>query len=192
MNTLQELRNTPFEYGCEIDIRTEAGELILHHDSFASGELLSDWLKAYRHSGLILNVKEAGLENAIEDLMRFHAIEDYFFLDQAFPYILWGSQKGNMKAALRYSEFESMSSLRLAQGIAEWVWVDSFHPFSHTSEQLDEISAMGFKICIVAPELQKRTNQAEISAIQKVLMETRVPVDAVCTKLPQVWTSTNR
>ena len=69
-NTIEELIKTPHEYGVEVDIRSEQGKLIIHHDPFASGDDFEEWLKHYQHGTLILNVKEEGLEARLIELMN--------------------------------------------------------------------------------------------------------------------------
>ncbi len=34
-NTIDELKATPKEYGVEVDIRSDNGKLVIHHDPFA-------------------------------------------------------------------------------------------------------------------------------------------------------------
>lgn len=34
-NTIDELKATPKEYGVEVDIRSDDGKLVIHHDPFA-------------------------------------------------------------------------------------------------------------------------------------------------------------
>ena len=80
-NTIEELKATPREYGIEVDIRSNDGELMIHHDPLASGEYFEVWLKYYHHGTLILNVKEEGLEARLIELMQQHHITDYFFLE---------------------------------------------------------------------------------------------------------------
>ncbi len=192
VNTVKELRATSSEYGCEIDIRSEGGELVLHHDPFQEGELLRDWLKEYHHAGLILNVKEAGLESSIRELLKSRSLSDYFFLDQAFPYILWETREGHRKSALRFSEFEPIESLRSMQGLVDWVWVDSFETFSYSRAQIEEISSLGFKICLVSPELQQRSKQDEILSMRNLVKSLSNAIDAVCTKTPSLWVETQK
>jgi hypothetical protein len=59
-NTLQELKATPVQYGVEVDVRSCGDRLIIHHEPFVEGELIDNWLTAYQHGTLILNVKEEG------------------------------------------------------------------------------------------------------------------------------------
>ncbi len=87
-NTVDELRATNLRYGIEIDIRSLGDQLILQHDPFLSGESLTQWIDAYQHGTLILNVKEEGLEARLIDLMREKNITDYIFLDQSFPFLV--------------------------------------------------------------------------------------------------------
>ena len=88
INTTALLEKTPSNFGVEIDIRSNGKSLILHHDPFEQGELFEDWIRSYHHGTLILNVKEEGLESSVLKLMNQYKINDFFFLDQSFPF-LW-------------------------------------------------------------------------------------------------------
>ena len=78
-NTIAELRATDNKYGVEVDIRCEGEKLIIHHDPFVAGESFDEWVAAYRHGTLILNVKEEGLEARLIALMASKGIDDFFF-----------------------------------------------------------------------------------------------------------------
>ena len=60
-NTVKLIKETPKEFGIEIDIRSDKNELIVHHDPYTNGIQLKELLKYYNHKLLILNVKEEGL-----------------------------------------------------------------------------------------------------------------------------------
>ena len=62
INTKKELVDTKKTYGVEVDIRSHGERLIINHDPFSEGEDFLDWITAYNHKALILNVKEEGLE----------------------------------------------------------------------------------------------------------------------------------
>ena len=68
-NTIADLRATNRRYGLEVDIRSHGQSLIIHHDPFILGESFEEWLHAYEHGTLILNVKEEGLESRLITLM---------------------------------------------------------------------------------------------------------------------------
>jgi hypothetical protein len=186
-NTLAELRTTPSKYGVEVDIRSQDKELVIHHDPFVAGELFEDWFRAYQHGTLILNVKEEGLEGRLIELMKSRGFEDYFFLDQSFPYLVKWSRAGEHRCAVRVSEFESVETAMTLAGKVDWVWVDFFTRFPLTHEAAQQLQQAGFKLCLVSPELQGRDASTEIPALIGLLRQRGIVVEAVCTKRPDLW-----
>ena len=186
-NTIDELRATNPQYGIEIDIRSLGDQLILQHDPFLNGESLTQWIDAYQHGTLILNVKEEGLEARLIDLMREKNITDYFFLDQSFPFLVKCSKTGEHRCAVRVSEFESIETALTLAGKVDWVWVDCFNRFPLTSHDAQRLQTAGFKLCLVSPELQGRDAHSEIPALAKLLNEQAIAADAVCTKRTDLW-----
>ena len=69
-NTIAELVLTEKKYGVEVDIRTDNGRLVIHHDPCKPGESFEEWIAQYQHGTLILNVKEEGLESYLIPLMK--------------------------------------------------------------------------------------------------------------------------
>ena len=104
-NTEGELAETSTDHGAEIDIRSQGEHLVLHHEPYEMGARFDSWLENYRHKTLILNVKEEGLEDRVLELMTKHGIEDFFFLDQSFPFLVKTSRTGESRCAVRVSEF---------------------------------------------------------------------------------------
>ena len=186
-NTIQDLNATPQKYGIEVDIRSRGEELIIHHDPFVDGESFKDWISAYQHGTLILNIKEEGLEAKLIGLMQSHGIEDYFFLDQSFPFLVKWSKAGEHRCAARVSEFESIETALTLAGKVDWVWVDCFNYFPLSHEDAQHLKYAGFKLCLVSPELQGRNAETEIPTLLKLLRERGIQADAVCTKHPDLW-----
>ena len=186
-NTRMQLEATPEQYGIEVDIRSAGGRLMIHHDPFVAGEDFRDWLEAYRHATLILNVKEDGLEKRLTALMRTKGIEDYFFLDQSFPALVQCARAGQRRCAVRVSEFESVETALTLSGRVDWVWVDCFTRFPLTPRDVRQLREAGFKLCLVSPELQGRDAATGIAALAAQLAEGRIRPDAVCTKRPDLW-----
>jgi len=186
-NTLADLRSSPIKYGVEVDIRTDAGRLVMHHDPFTKAELFEEWLKEYRHGTLILNVKEEGLEAQLLDLMQAYRIDNFFFLDQSFPFLVKWSLRGERRCAVRVSEFESVATALSLAGRVDWVWVDCFTQFPLSHEDAQQLQQAGFKLCLVSPELQGRDAQVEIPQLHKLLRERKIHADAICTKYPALW-----
>lgn len=186
-NTVSELLATDSKYGIEVDIRSRGGRLIIHHDPFVAGESFDEWIDAYRHGTLILNVKEEGLESRLIDLMQSKGITDYFFLDQSFPFLVKWSKAGEHRCAIRVSEFESIETALTLAGKVDWVWVDSFTHFPLSEHDATLLNEAGFKICLVSPELQERDANVGIPQLVSLMKERNIVADAVCTKRPDLW-----
>jgi len=186
-NTVKDLIATPAKYGVEVDIRSKGNQLIIHHDAFVEGESFEDWIGSYQHGTLILNVKEEGLETRLIALMREKGIEDYFFLDQSFPFLLKWAKAGESRCAVRVSEFESIETALTLAGKVDWVWVDCFSRFPLNNDDSQRLNNAGFKLCLVSPELQGRDAETEIPLLISLLVELDIQADAVCTKRPDLW-----
>lgn len=186
-NTGAELDATSPNLGIEVDIRTTHNGLMVHHDAFADGEMFESWLDRYRHGLLVLNVKEEGLEERLGTLMARRGIEDFFFLDQSFPFLVKTAARGERRCAVRVSEFESIETALSLAGRVDWVWVDCFTRFPLTAAGAERLVAAGFRLCLVSPELQGRDAALEIPAMRTLLSSEGILADAVCTKHPELW-----
>jgi len=188
INTKDQLINCPTQLGVEVDIRTFGDDFIIHHDPFVKGENLEEWLSAFNHGTLILNVKEEGLESRLINLMRDHSIDDYFFLDQSFPFLVKTAEMGERRCAVRVSEYESIDTAMSLAGKVDWVWVDCFTHFPLTKEDADKLQIEGgFKLCFVSPELQGRTEKGKVKIFRNEIDNLGIIGDAVCTKYPDLW-----
>ncbi len=186
-NTLEELRATDPSLGIEVDIRSHGSRLIIHHDAFVDGEDFERWLDGYRHRLLILNVKEEGLEDRLIALMRERGIEDWFFLDQSFPFLVKTARRGEARCAVRVSEFESIDTAMTLAGKVRWIWVDCFTRFPLDGAQAAALQAAGFSLCLVSPELQGCDAATGIPALRELLAREGIAPEAVCTKEPALW-----
>ena len=111
VNTIDELKSTPLNYGVEIDLRDSGDKLILQHDPFSKGEDFEEFLKYYQHRTIILNIKSERIEEKVLDILRSYQVCDYFFLDSSFPMIYLLSSKGESNVAVRFSEFEKVDTV---------------------------------------------------------------------------------
>ena len=186
-NTVSELLATDSKYGIEVDIRSQGDRLIIHHDPYVAGESFDEWINAYRHGTLILNVKEEGLESRLIALMQSNGITDYFFLDQSFPFLVKWSKAGEHRCAVRVSEFESIETALTLAGKVDWIWVDCFTYFPLSEQDARQLKDAGFKLCLVSPELQGRDANVEIQQLASLLKDRNIVADAVCTKRPDLW-----
>jgi hypothetical protein len=189
-NTLRELMDSDPKYGVEVDIRSHGGDLVIHHDPFVVGESFEEWIKNYRHGSLVLNVKEEGLEQALLNILHSRGINDFFFLDQSFPFLVKWARKGEKRCAVRVSEYESMDTALSLAGLVDWVWVDCFTRFPLDQSDVKKLRSAGFRLCLVSPELQGRTAEDSIPALRQQLLRLGINADAVCTKRPDLWEAT--
>lgn len=181
INTIEELKKIPKEFGVEIDLRDFGNELVLQHDPFKGGELFEDYLKHYKHGTLILNIKSERIELKVLELLEKYPVKDYFFLDSSFPMIHLMSSKGEKKIALRFSEFEGLDTIKEMKGKVDWVWVDCFTRLPLTQQNFKQLKEWGYKLCLVSPELQGR--ESDIPVYRKYLLENELVFDAICTKV---------
>lgn len=86
-------------------------------------------------------------------------IKDYFFLD---------------------SSYEGLDTLEKMQGKVNWVWVDCFTELPINNEIYRKIKNMGYKLCLVSPELQNQKKKLELYA--KQIKDEKIEFDAICTK----------
>ncbi len=180
VNNVAGLETLSETYGVELDLRDENGTLILSHDPFSVGELFEDYLKKYRHGTMILNIKSERIEHRVLELINKYQIKSYFFLDSSFPMIFLLSNNGEKNIALRFSEYEGMDTIRAMAGKVAWIWVDCFTQFPVTKAIYDEMKALGYKLCMVSPELQGR--EEDIIDYRTYCEKEGILFDAVCTK----------
>ncbi len=181
INTIEELKQVPKEWGVELDLRDFGDRLILQHDPFKDGEDFEEYLKHYKNGTMILNIKSERIEYRVLDLIQQYNIKKYFFLDSSFPIINELSNKGEKNLALRFSEFEGLDTILAMAGKVDWIWVDCFTKLSITKEVYKILKKNGYKICLVSPELQ---GQAEkIESYRQYLNNNEINFEAICTKI---------
>ena len=181
INTLEGLKTVPTHFGAEVDLRARGSELYLHHDAFREKDADSfvDYLDAYRHGLLVLNIKEAGIETEVLRLVRERGIERYFLLDVEFPYLYRASRQGERSIAVRYSEDESIETALTYKERVDWVWIDT-----NTRLPLDatvKAQLTSLKTCLVCPERWGRPQ--DIPGYKAQLDALNFRLDAVMTSL---------
>lgn len=182
VNTVKDLKNIPFEFGVELDLRDNIdGSIYINHDPFVVGENFEDYLREYQHGTMILNIKSERIEYKVLDLLKKYNIEKYFFLDSSFPMIKALTDQGELNIALRYSEYEGIDTIKLMSGRAKWVWVDCFNSFPLEEDTYLKLKNMGYKLCFVSPELQGQPEKIEEYAGN--IKKRNINFDAICTKL---------
>lgn len=181
INTIEELKQLSPEYGVELDLRDDLnGRIYISHNPFEPGEDFEEYLKHYHHGTMIANIKSERVELKVLELFKQYNITDYFFLDSSFPMIKLLSDMGEYNIALRYSELEGLDTIRNMAGKAKWVWVDCFTYLPITRDNYKELKSLGYKLCMVSPELEGQPEKIELYREQ--LKRNGIKVDAVCAK----------
>lgn len=184
VNTIKDLKNIPFEYGVEVDLRDFGKKLILHHDPFKDGEDFEEYLKYYNHRSLILNIKSEGVEFKALEILKKNNVKKYFFLDSSFPMINQLSLKGEKNIALRFSEYEGIETISLMSKRVNWVWVDCFSKLPITFMNFKILKKLGYKLCLVSPELQDQNHK--LKRYKEYLFKYNIIFDAICTKVQNI------
>lgn len=184
INTVKELEEIPPEYGVEIDLRDSGDGIILQHDPFKKGENFEDYLLGYHHGTMILNIKSEGIEDRVLGLVKKFGVKSYFFLDSSFPMIYRLIKKGEENIALRFSEFEGLDTIMSLAHKARWVWVDCFTKLPIDIKNYSQLKKAGFKLCLVSPDLQARSEDIEKYKIS--LTKANMVFDAICAKFQNI------
>jgi len=187
VNTIESLQSAPTDLGVEVDIRSNGDDLIINHDPFQSGDLFEEWIQYYHHKILILNVKEEGLEEELLKLMDKYKINNFFFLDQSFPFLRKTAINGEKRCAVRLSEYESIDTVLSLTDMVNWVWIDCFTHFPLDINQIIRLKEAGFQLCFVSPELQGRTDPNHVKEFRREIEIQKIIGDAVCTKYSDLW-----
>jgi hypothetical protein len=186
INQSSTLIDIPSLDGVEIDLRSMNGEIILQHDPLLDGEDFVSWLKNWNGQELILNVKEEGLEKRILEILESIGVENYFFLDQSFPFMIRTLNSGNKNVAARVSDLESSET---ALGLdCNWVWLDCFSgDWKFLIDVVPKLQSQGKRMCLVSPELVRINSTSEMQSLQSILRDNNLRLEAVCTKVKSGW-----
>lgn len=150
INEINRLKDIDPAYGVEIDLRAEGNNIILNHEPFAGGDDFAEYLKQFHHAGIILNIKEAGIEQRVLDMCQQAGVKDYWLLDVEFPYLYRAARAGIKRMAVRYSEDESIETILKYKGMVDWVWIDTNTQLPLHATIITQLK--GFKTCLVCPE----------------------------------------
>ena len=126
INSVKKLKKLPKKYGAEIDLRSNGSNIILNHDPHKKGEKLKNFLSYYNHGTLILNIKESGIENEAIKISKKFKIRKFFLLDVEMPFICKNKKNINKSLSVRYSEYESIDTVKKFINNVGWVWIDIF------------------------------------------------------------------
>ena len=179
INNSKKLRKIPKNYGVEIDVRDYKENLILNHDPFKNGEKLENFLKAYKHGTLIINVKSEFIETKVLKLLKRYKIKKYFFLDSSYPVIFDFIKKRIRDFAIRISDYESISNAFKIYPKFKWIWLEIFNGLYLSKKEISFLKKKNIKVCLVSPELHNKKN---FNKVKKWIKRKKIKISAVCTK----------
>ena len=149
VNSIEKLNSLPDDVGIEIDIRFSGKELVLSHDIQEKEQNFEEYLANYKKQFIVANIKESGIEDKIGKILKEKKIEDYFFLDVEFPYILNNYKRLGNFLSVRYSKYESIESVSYFTNKVKWLWIDTYEEFEISQEIAETIK--NFKVFLVSP-----------------------------------------
>lgn len=186
INSIKELKKIPSKYGIEIDLRDKLDRIIISHNPFDKGQNLEKFLDFFNHKFIILNIKSEGIEEKVIKILKQKKINNFFFLDTSFPFIIKYSKYLTNKFAIRVSDYESYKTVLKLKKKFKWIWLDCFEKFDISINVLKKIKKKGYKICLVSPNLHNRKISKNDLIFFKNLKKNGIKVDMVCDKIRNI------
>lgn len=179
-------RSFAMDFGTETDLRDRDSRLVISHDmpdasAMPAEQFFDIYKSANQELPLALNVKSDGLQLELARLLTLYEITNYFVFDMAVPDGLLYARQG-ITTYTRQSEYEPQAAYYdLAQG----VWLDEFNGHWLNDSVIEAHLASGKFVCIVSPELHKRTHMQEWLNYKR--LETKIGKDRMmlCTDFPE-------
>ena len=181
-------RSFQLGFGTETDIRDLNGELVISHDPptiDCQYLTVADFFKIYKIWGdglqLALNIKSDGLQRKLMQLIIDFNITNYFVFDMSIPDTI-GFIKNNSKFFTRQSEYEIDPAFYTQ---ADGVWLDEFNGHWIDDEVIQKHIKNGKKVCIVSPELHKRSYNIEWDNYKNIFLKDSEHKISICTDFPE-------
>ena len=182
INKINKLKKIPQKYGVEIDIRSYKNKLILSHDPYKSGDDLRKYLKNYNHGLLVVNIKESGIEKRVLKEIKKFKIKRYFLLDVEFPYIYKSSRRGFKNSAIRFSEEESIDTVKKYVNLLSYVWIDTFTKLPINKKNIKILDK--FHKCLVSPDRWGRAY--DIKKYIRAIKKNNLKINSVMTSISNI------
>lgn len=177
-------RSFSLGYGTETDIRDFSKNILISHDMPIGSEVtLFELLKKISDfyggaATLALNIKSDGLAKEVAKHLKEFPLIDCFVFDMSVPDMQSYFAAG-IQVFTRMSEVEREPVwLDRSSG----VWLDSFYSEWYDLSEIQKLTEIGKRVCIVSPELHQRPH--------KNLWEKLIPISKnenliLCTDFPK-------
>ena len=178
VNSIKEINP---KFGLEIDISEYNNKLVLAHDHPNEQSVkLEDFITyAPKNSFLAINIKSVGIEAELKIILSRSKITNYFTFDWPIS-SLHKAISHDLNCAFRLSEYEKDIIPNCS-----WVWLDSFNEIWYDVDFLISLKKYRIKLAIVSPELHNR--KSDIDKVKDIV--NAVKVDAICTDMPEFWST---
>ncbi len=173
-------------FGIETDIRDYRGNLVISHDVADSSSPDVESFFTYYHNKksdviLALNVKADGIQKLLMPLLNKYGITNYFLFDMSIPEYVVNVRMG-LSSFTRHSDIETECVM---YDQAKGVWMDSFYQDNWFSVDAVKQHLVNNKnVCIVSPELHKKTYDVTWSLLRENLKYLTDKV-YLCTDIPE-------
>ncbi len=173
-------------FGCELDIRTQNGQLVISHDvpmqpCLTLEELFQTYQQLQCNLPIAINIKADGLQQLLKEQIEKYSIINYFVFDMSIPDTL-GYQKNKLKYFTRHSEYEPQPAFYEQ---ADGVWLDCFNSDWWTAEDVEKHLQHNKFVVLVSPELHKREYQQAWDTWRTIERELNTDKLMLCTDFPQ-------
>lgn len=159
-NSPQALRSALEQgFGFESDLRDYRGKLVISHDIAdplcQAADEVFDWLSKFGDMYCFaINIKADGLKEMLAQMLERHTVENYFTFDMSVPQMVEFRERG-LTYFTRQSEVEPVPVM---YEDAAGIWIDGFWGNKWITEDLlSEHIRLGKAVCIVSPDLHKRS-----------------------------------
>lgn len=178
VNSIKEINP---KFGLEIDIHNYNNKLVLAHDhpNEQSIKLENFITHIPKNSLLAINIKNEEVEAELKIILSRSKTTNYFTFDWPVT-SLHNAINHDLNCAFRLSEYEKDIVPN-----CPWVWLDSFNGIWYDADFLISLKKSGIKLAIVSPELHNR--EEDISKVKDIV--NAVKVDAMCTDIPEFWST---
>lgn len=181
-------RSFSLGFGTETDIRDCNGRLVISHDIPTSDKKyieLDEFFNIYKSYNLdlplALNIKSDGLQFELSRKIKEYGISNYFVFDMSVPDGLL-YLKNDLNVFARQSEYELYPSF---YDDAKGVWLDEFNDHWINENILTKYSNDLKKVCIVSPELHKRSYMEEWADYKRISRILNKEDFMICTDKPE-------
>ena len=146
INNVEDLNKVDSKSGIEADIRYYDNNFILSHDHNQKGQLLENYLKSFDHKLFVANIKVAGIEDSVIEILRSNKVKNFFLLDIEQPYLIKNYKEQGENLSVRYSFLESIENAKMFAGKVSWIWIDTYQKIN-----LDIDIIKQYNSCLVSP-----------------------------------------